>query len=123
MYRTIALTLALVLGAAACGSDDPTSDRSTETATSTDESATADGTTRLWIGPDLVDCVGVAPQTCMLISESEDGEQELFYDQIEGFTHEAGTSYVIDVEITEVDDPPADASSLAYRLVEVVSES
>jgi len=30
---------------------------------------------------------------------------------------------VIDVEITEVDDPPADGSSLSYRLVSIVSET
>ena len=76
----------------------------------------------MWIEPELVPCEGVAPMECMEISYTEDGEPQLFYDQIDGFTFTPGTSYVIDVAVTEVPDPPADASSLAYSLVEVISE-
>ena len=83
----------------------------------------ASDTTRLWIGPELVDCVGVAPMMCMQVAESEDGEYEFFYDEIAGFNYQEGTTYVIDVEITEVEDPPADASSLEYTLVEIVEEN
>jgi len=60
---------------------------------------------------------------CLQIAYSEDAEYELFYDQIAGFEPVEGTSYVIDVQITEVDNPPADASSLAYTLVEVIAEN
>jgi hypothetical protein len=78
---------------------------------------------RLWIGPELVDCEGGAgPQQCLLISRSEGGEPELFYDSIAGFEFEEGTSYVIDVTLTEVAGPPADGSSLRYDLVEVVEK-
>lgn len=80
-------------------------------------------TTRMWIGPELVECEGVAPQMCMQVAYAEDAEYQYFYDQIEGFDYQEGTSYVIDVEITEVADPPADASSLSYSLVEIVEES
>jgi len=80
-------------------------------------------TTRLWIGPELVECEGVAPMMCMQVAESEDGAYEYFYDEIEGFDYQEGTTYVIDVEITEIEDPPADASSLKYTLVEIVEES
>ena len=80
-------------------------------------------TTRLWIGPERVECEGVAPMMCLQVAKSEDGDYQLFYDTIEGFDYEEGTSYVIDVSITEVEDPPADASSLQYTLVEVVEES
>lgn len=75
---------------------------------------------RFWVGPELVDCVGVGPQKCMLIRRSEDGQIEFFYDSIDGFTHEAGITYVLDVEVTDRENPPADASSLQYRLVEIV---
>lgn len=78
---------------------------------------------RLWIEPELVECEGVAPMECMQVSRTQGGDLELFYDQIEGFTHEQGTSYVIDVRVTKVDDPPADASSLQYSLVEIVETS
>ncbi len=75
---------------------------------------------RMWIGPDVVDCVGVGPRKCLLAKESENADWEFFYDGIEGFTHIEGVSYLLDVETTEVDDLPADASSLDYRLVRVV---
>lgn len=77
---------------------------------------------RMWIEPELVPCEGVAPMECMEVSYTEDGEPQLFYDQIDGFTFTPGTAYVLDVRVTEVENPPADASSLSYSLVEVVSE-
>ena len=80
-------------------------------------------TTRLWIGPERVECAGVAPMMCLQVAESEDGDYQLFHDTIEGFYYQEGTSYVIDVSITEVENPPADASSLQYTLVEIVEES
>ena len=80
-------------------------------------------TTRLWIGPERVECEGMAPMTCLQVAESEDGDYQLFYDTIEGFDYQEGTSYVIDVSITEVANPPADASSLQYTLVEIVEQS
>lgn len=78
---------------------------------------------RMWIGPELVECEGVAPMECMQVSYAEDGEPELFYDSIDGFAYAEGTSYVIDVQVAEVASPPADGSSLSYSLVEVVSET
>ena len=113
----VVVVIAITLGA--CGSDDTT----TETGTDIEEGRPADGTQRLWIKPDLVDCEGVGPQTCMQIAESEAGDYQLFYDGIEGFTFEEGTTYVIDVTVEEVADPPADGSSLLYTLVEIVEQS
>ena len=69
------------------------------------------------IGPELEDCVGVAPMRCMVV----DGG--LFYDEIEGFEHEAGYRYRIRMERYDPwggEPPPADASAYGYRLVEVV---
>lgn len=78
---------------------------------------------RMWVGPDTVACVGVAPMECLQVAYSEDGEPELFYDSIAGFEHEPGTAYVLDVRVEEVADPPADGSTRSYTLVDVVSES
>ena len=106
MTGGVSLTLASVaLGVALTGCSDSTD------------------TTRLWIGPERVECEGVAPMMCLQVAESEDGDYQLFYDTIEGFDYQEGTSYVIDVSITEVEDPPADASSLQYTLVEIVEEN
>lgn len=93
-----------------------------QTDTSEEGAEQTENLQRLWIGPELLDCEGVAPQTCMQIAESADGEYEYFYDQIKGFSFEEGTSYVIDVSIEEVVDPPEDASSLRYTLVEIIEE-
>lgn len=78
---------------------------------------------RMWIEPERVECVGVAPMECMQVAYTEGGETEYFYDSIAGFEHQDGTAYVIDVQVTEVENPPADASSLSYTLVDVISET
>lgn len=77
----------------------------------------------MWIQPELAECTGVGPMECMQVSYTEDGEPQLFYSAIDGFTFVEGTSYVIDVQVTEVASPPADGSSLSYTLVDVVSET
>lgn len=101
---TALLVLAMVVGG--CLSD-PSSSRET----------------RLWIAPEVAECVGVGPRTCLLVKESEDADWQFFYDGIEGFSHVEGVSYVLDVEITEIEDPPADGSSLHYRLIRVVEST
>lgn len=86
--------------------DDGNDGDTQDTGDNGDDGAVSENIQRLWVGPQLVDCVGVAPQKCLLIRRTEDGQAEYFYDSIEGFTHEAGTSYVIDVEVTQVENPP-----------------
>jgi len=82
-----------------------------------------DDVVRMWIEPDVVECdIGSGPWICLQVSYTEDGPPELFYDGIDGFTFQEGTSYVIDVKVTEVENPPQDASSVKYTLVEVISE-
>ena len=47
----------------------------------------------IYVGPELVDCVGVAPQKCLQVKENPADEYTLFYDQIEGFVYEEGFEY------------------------------
>ncbi|MCA9874104.1 MAG: DUF4377 domain-containing protein [Anaerolineales bacterium] len=77
----------------------------------------------LFVGPNLVECTGVAPQMCMQVKDTPDGEYRLFYDQIEGFTFEEGYEYELRVRVEPVENAPADASSLKYTLVEEVSKT
>ena len=56
----------------------------------------------------------------MEVAESVEGPYELFYDTIEGYGHVEGSPAIVDVVIEDVDDPPADGSSLKYTLVEIV---
>ena len=76
----------------------------------------------LYVGPELVDCVGVGPQKCMLVKTEPDGEYQYFYDQIKGFEFEEGYQYELLVQVDQVKNPPADASSLTYTLIEVVDK-
>ena len=78
-----------------------------------------DETKHIYIADHLVDCVGVAPQKCMLVKEKIVDEWTTFYDQIEGFEYEEGYEYLLNVNIKTIKNPPADGSSLKYTLIEV----
>lgn len=75
------------------------------------------------IAEQQVPCVGMFPQQCLQVRERSDAPWELFYDGIEGFTYEPGFRYVLRVAERRIPDPPADGSSLAYRLLRVVSKT
>ena len=76
----------------------------------------------IYVGPVLMDCVGVGPQKCMLIRENPQDEYTFFYDQIDGFDYEEGFEYKLVVKEETVENPPADASSIKWTLVRVESK-
>lgn len=76
-----------------------------------------------YIASEQADCVGVGPQKCLLIKEDPNADYLFFYDHITGFEWEAGFEYEIRVNVTEVENPPADASTLQYELIEVVNKT
>lgn len=65
-------------------------------------------------------CVGEGAQMCLRVQGEREPSFSLFYSEIEGFTHQWGRVYTLQVDITEVEDPPADGSSFDYDLVSVV---
>lgn len=67
-----------------------------------------------------VTCQGFVEQTCYQVRERPDQPWVLLYEEIRGFQHEAGFEYTIRVLQTRVQDPPADGSSLEFRLLAVV---
>lgn len=77
----------------------------------------------LFVGPELVDCVGVGPMKCMQVKEDPNGDYLLFYSPIEGFEFEPGNEYELRVRVETIPNPPADASSLRYVLTEQVSKT
>lgn len=77
----------------------------------------------LFVGPETADCVGVAPQQCLQVRYDPDDEYELFYSSISGFEFEPGYDYELLVQKTPIDNPPADGSSIAWTLVEIVSQT
>lgn len=87
------------------------------------DGATDSSEKTIYVGPELVDCVGVAPQQCLQVKESPEADYELFYGQIEGFTFEEGYEYELVIREEQVENPPADASSIRWVLVEEVSRT
>ncbi|MBB3697772.1 META domain-containing protein [Flammeovirga yaeyamensis] len=79
-------------------------------------------TKTITVSAKTTECTGVGPQECLLIKEDGDTEWKNFYGKIEGFDHKVGVESVLEVAIVKVDNPPADASSLRYKLVKVVNE-
>lgn len=81
---------------------------------------------RLWINKERVTCQGFIEQTCYEIQRGDvlGTNWEFFYDSIEGFDtqYETGFIYQIEVEVTEIENPPQDASSLKYKLIKVISK-
>ena len=72
------------------------------------------------VGPELEDCVGLAPRKCMVV----DGY--LFYERIEGFDYQEGYHYRLRIERSDAypgQEPPADASRYRYRLLEVLEKT
>lgn len=129
-WLLIALLLAGLALLVACGGADQTGDEQTPAETpagTTDETAvqpSAEGDVKtLYVGPELVDCVGVGPQTCMQVKENPADAYTLFYQQIEGFTFEPGYEYELLVSVETIENPPADGSSLKYTLVNIVSQT
>jgi hypothetical protein len=47
---------------------------------------------------------------------------QAFYDHIEGSHYEPGFQYVLRVAERHVQNPPADGSSLAYRLIAILAK-
>ncbi|QKZ15074.1 DUF4377 domain-containing protein [Spirosoma sp. KUDC1026] len=98
------LTLLLLLAGSAC-------DKSVDPETLT-----------LQIDSQYQDCVGVGPRKCLRVKENDASKWQLFYDPIEGFIHEPGYSYTIQVSREVIPDPPTDGSSYRYKLIQVVNQ-
>ena len=73
----------------------------------------------LEIAPTLEDCVGVVKTQCLQVREAG-GDWGNFFGNIEGFTFKADYSAKILVNVTKLENPPADGSSLKYTLVRLL---
>ncbi len=79
-------------------------------------------TERIFIADHRVDCEGVAPQKCMLFKKDKSQDWTYFYDSIEGFDYEEGYLYELEVRVAQIENPPADGSSLHYALIKIISK-
>ncbi|MCC8133465.1 MAG: DUF4377 domain-containing protein [Tannerellaceae bacterium] len=77
---------------------------------------------KLIVASDPIDCIGVAPQQCLLVKSGEETEWTFLYGGIEGFDYQPGYEYVLKVQVQEVENPVADQSSIRYILIKVISK-
>ncbi len=73
----------------------------------------------LEIAPNLADCVGVVKTQCMQVREPGQNWAN-FFGAIEGFTFKPDYSYKLLVNVSKLENPPADGSSLKYTLVRLL---
>lgn len=77
----------------------------------------------VWIIADRrQDCTGVGPMSCLVYKVEGSDEWHFLYDGIRNFDPKEGIHYRIRVDKKELSNPPADASSIVYSLVEVLEE-
>jgi len=69
------------------------------------------------------ECVGLQPGLCLMVRSTAGEPWSNQFTGISGFSYALGTSYKIEVRITNVKNPPADGSSLAFALERILSES
>lgn len=74
----------------------------------------------LFVGPDYAECMTLVPTTCLQVRFDPAGSWENFSDPIEGFEFEEGFYYELRVRRVSIADPPADASSLRWILLEII---
>ena len=77
----------------------------------------------LYVAPHTVECTGEGIQQCMLTRRSPSEEWTYFYGGIQGFTYEPGFHWTLRVQTRRIANPPADMSSIEYRLVEIVEKA
>lgn len=76
----------------------------------------------LFVRETLADCQAEGSQQCLQVRSSEQEDWRNFFGSIEGFQYEPSYAYELRVAVSPVSDAPADAPSLRYRLLEVVSK-
>lgn len=77
----------------------------------------------LYVSGQTVDCVGVAPQTCLQIKSSPEAEWELLYNGIVNFQPAVGVEYTILVQVIATPSDVADAPSFHYQLVQILNRT
>jgi heat shock protein HslJ len=71
----------------------------------------------VYVDAQRVPCTGVAPMQCLRVRESTDAPWNLWYGGIDGFDFKPGKPYTLRILETKVENPPADASSIRWKLI------
>ncbi len=77
----------------------------------------------LYVDSKKIACSGLVPRQCLRVRHAENADWEFFYETINGFEYETGYRYKLSVQTSSLQDPPQDASSLQYDLLEVLEKN
>ena len=75
------------------------------------------------VAENVVSCMTWIETTCLRIREHDRDPWRAFADPIEGFHYTPGYRYMLRISGREIPNPPADGSSVAYRLVAVLAKA
>jgi hypothetical protein len=118
-------TAPAVVGEGVAGA--PASDGQAPEGSATAEPPAADGSVAtgpqpLFVADKLADCQGEGARKCLRVRSTPSEEWRNFFGVIDGFDYEPSYTYELRVDVTQLANPPQDAPSLRYRLLEVVSK-
>jgi heat shock protein HslJ len=74
------------------------------------------------VAPYKVTCSGVAPMQCLQYKYKSSDPWMMMYQDIEGFTFESGFEYTLLINEHQVQNAPADASSIHRKLIRIISK-
>lgn len=119
MFRRTILLLTLCFFLSSCGSsNDRSGDNSDESMNEGLNESSESQAERLEFLSHKATCRGLFQRLCL-----RTGNNEVFFDPIEGFEFVWGHAYELSVNVSEVQDPAGDASSLRYVLEEMISDT
>jgi hypothetical protein len=75
----------------------------------------------LEVAPTKVDCSGVGKMRCLQVREVG-GEWRVLSAPIIGFDFQEGWRYRLQVAVTKIENPPADASDVRYTVVRLLDK-
>ncbi len=75
----------------------------------------------LLVADQKANCTGVIKMDCLQVKQLSEEKYSLFYENIEKFNFVADYFYVLEVQVTTVKNPAADASKFKYRLKKVLA--
>lgn len=70
-----------------------------------------------------VECVGFVVQGCLLVKIDDDADYRPLYDGIQSFSYEWGSTYELEVDRYEIENPPADGPSVRRVLRRLVRKT
>jgi hypothetical protein len=82
----------------------------------------APATATLFVRDVLADCQAEGARKCLQVRGSASEQWRNFFGSIEGFDYQPSYAYELRVAVTHLDNPPPDAPSIHYRLLEVVTK-